>query len=282
MKKLVLIDGSNLLFQMFYGMPARIVNRQGRPVHGTVGFVGALLKILRMLAPTHAAVLFDGECENPRRVIDPEYKSDREDYSILPEEETPFSQLPDIYAALDYLRIPRAETTDCETDDWMASYARQCGEDWQLTLVSQDSDYFQLIDENVSVLRYRGSSSVLCDRDYLMEKFGIEPRQYAAFKALTGDPSDHIRGVDKVGPKTAAALLRQFGDLDAIIARCEEITRPTLRLAVQENRERILRNFSLIRLDGAHPLPFVPETLTYTPTALTSAQVLRSIGVLDA
>jgi len=281
MKKLVLVDGSNLLFQMFYGMPARIVNRQGRPVHGTVGFVGALLKILRMLDPTHAAVLFDGECVNPRRNIDPDYKADREDYSLMPEEETPFSQLPDIYAALDYLKLPWAETTDCETDDWMAAYARQCRGDWQLTLVSQDSDFFQLMDEHVAVLRYRGASSVLCDRDYLWQKLGIEPRQYAAFKALVGDPSDNIRGVDKVGPKTAAALLRQFGDLPALLDRWEEISRPTLRLAVGENRERIQKNYAIIRLAGTHSLPFAPEALAYTPTALTSTQILKSVGVLD-
>jgi len=281
MKKLVLVDGSNLLFQMFYGMPARIVNRQGRPIHGTIGFIGALLKIFRMLEPTHAAVLFDGECSNPRRLADPDYKANREDYSLLPEEETPFSQLPDIFAALDHLGISWAETTDCETDDWMASYAKRCGADWQLTLVSQDSDYFQLIDEKTSVLRYRGEASILWNGACLSAKLGIAPEQYAAFKSLTGDVSDNIRGVEKVGPKTAAALLRQFGDLETLLARCEEISKPSVRKAVAENRQRILKNYALIRLDGRHPVPFEPESLTYTPSGLSSTQVLRAVGVLD-
>ena len=64
MKRLLLIDGSNLLFQMFFGMPARIVNREGKAIQGTLGFTGALLKIIRMVNPTHAAVIFDGEHEN--------------------------------------------------------------------------------------------------------------------------------------------------------------------------------------------------------------------------
>ena len=70
MDKLLLVDGSNLLFQMFYGMPARILNTQGKPIQGTLGFVGALLKMIRMVQPTHVAVLFDGECHNDRTDLD--------------------------------------------------------------------------------------------------------------------------------------------------------------------------------------------------------------------
>ena len=107
-KILLLVDGSNLLFQMFFGMPARIVNAQGKAIQGTLGFVGALLKIIRRVKPTHVAVLFDGESHNPRTDVDAEYKVNREDYSVVPEEENPFSQLPDIYAALDFLGLCHA------------------------------------------------------------------------------------------------------------------------------------------------------------------------------
>ncbi|MBO5035336.1 MAG: flap endonuclease, partial [Oscillospiraceae bacterium] len=120
MEKLLVVDGSNLLFQMFYGMPAKIVDRRGKAIHGTLGFVGALLKILRRTDPTHVAVVFDGECANPRREVDGDYKGNRPDFAQMAEEDTPFSQLPDIYAALDLLGIRYRETTDCEADDWMA------------------------------------------------------------------------------------------------------------------------------------------------------------------
>ena len=108
MNKLLLVDGSNLLFQMFFGMPARILNRSGKAIHGTIGFVGALLKIIRMTNPTHIAVLFDGEHENERKTLNGDYKANRIDYSEVPEAENPFSQLPDIYAALDRLGVKRA------------------------------------------------------------------------------------------------------------------------------------------------------------------------------
>ena len=105
MEKLLIIDGSNLLFQMFFGMPARIVNNQGKAIQGTLGFVGAMLKIIRKVEPSHMFVVFDGEHENERCDLDSEYKANRIDYSTVGEEENPFSQLQDVYNALDYLGI---------------------------------------------------------------------------------------------------------------------------------------------------------------------------------
>ena len=73
--RFLIVDGSNLLFQMFFGMPSRITNRRGRPIHGTLGFVGALLKMIRRTSPTHIVVLFDGEHENPRTELNADYKA---------------------------------------------------------------------------------------------------------------------------------------------------------------------------------------------------------------
>ena len=134
----------------------------------------------------------------------------------MDEDDTPFSQMPDVYRALDYMGICHAETTTCEVDDWMAAYCRRYGESMQIVIASQDSDFFQLISENVRILRYRGQSSLLCDRSYIQEKFGILPEQYADFKALVGDSADNIRGADKIGPKTAAALLQQTLTMDLL------------------------------------------------------------------
>lgn len=277
--KLLIVDGSNLLFQMFYGMPARIVGKNGRAIHGTLGFVGALLKMLRMTAPTHLAVLFDGEGENPRAGLDGEYKANRPDLSRMPEQETPFSQLPDIYAALDHMGIAHAETDGCEFDDWAAGYARLCGKEDKVIIASLDSDFFQLINENVSVLRYRGEKTLLCTPAYIREKFAVAPAQYADFKALTGDRSDNIRGVPKIGPRTAAALLSRFGSAEQLIARADGIERPSLRAAVTENAGRILLNKKLILLSGDVPLPFPTEKLACPDGFLSTREVLAAIGL---
>lgn len=279
MEKLLLVDGSNLLFQMFYGMPARILNRQGKPIQGTLGFVGALLKMIRRVNPTHVAVFFDGECHNDRTDIDENYKANREDFSQMDEDDTPFSQMPDVYRALDYMGICHGETTVCETDDWMAAYCCRYGAETEIVIASQDSDFFQLIGENVTVLRYRGDNSALCDEAYIQEKLGIEPGRYADFKSLTGDTADNIRGADKVGPKTAAWLLQEFGDLESILTRAEEITKPSIRASILQNAESLRRNYKLISLTGEVAVPFAPEQLTYQYDGLTTTQVLTAIGV---
>lgn len=279
MEKLLIVDGSNLLFQMFYGMPARILNAQGKAIQGTMGFVGALLKMIRMVQPTHVAVVFDGECANERTLLDADYKANREDFSQTAPEDTPFSQLPDIYAALDCLGIRHAETTDCEADDWLAAYAVTCGQDMEVVIASQDSDLFQLITDQVSILRYRGQHSVLCDREYIRQKLDIRPEQYADLKALTGDASDNIRGVDKVGPKTAAALLRQFGCLENILTRAGEIPKPSVRVSITQNAARARTNYLLIKLNGQAQLPFPVQTLAWQDTGITTTEVLRAIGL---
>lgn len=279
MDKLLVVDGSNLLFQMFYGMPARIVGAQGRPIQGTLGFVGALLKIIRMVQPTRIMVAFDGECDNGRRALDEDYKANRPDYSELAEEDTPFSQLPDIYAALDALGIRHKETENCEADDWIAGYAAQCGRCMDVVIVSQDSDFFQLITERVSVLRYRGKHTALCDRACIQEKLGILPQQYAAFKALTGDTADNIRGADKIGPKTAAELMNSFGDLQNLLANAESIRKPSIRQSVIRNAGRIQKNYELIRLSGEAVLPFAVEELCWQDAGMTTTQVLQKCGL---
>ncbi len=279
METLLVVDGSNLLFQMFYGMPARIVNAQGKAIQGTLGFVGALLKIIRMVKPTHMAVLFDGECENVRKEMDPDYKANRPDYSQMGEDDTPFSQLPDIYKALDALGICHKETETCEADDWIAGYARMYGESIHTVIVSQDSDFFQLITEKVQILRYRGEKSALCDVAYIQEKLGITPMQYACFKSMTGDTADNIRGADKIGPKTAAWLLGQYGTLEGVIENAPNITKPSIRESVIRNTQRLRTNRKLICLSGGQTLPFALDELTYQYNGMTTTQVLQAIGV---
>ncbi len=275
MDKLLIVDGSNLLFQMFYGMPARIVDRRGKAIHGTLGFVGALLKIIRMTRPTHAAVLFDGEGDRGGRgEVDATYKGNRTDYSQMPEEDTPFSQLPDIYASLDFLGLRHQEATVCEVDDWIAGYARRYGGETDIVISSQDSDFFQLITPRVHVLRYRGEKTVLCTPAYIGEKLGILPSQYAAYKSLTGDASDNLKGAEGIGPKTAAALMGQFGDLDSLLARADEIRKPSIRGSVLRNAQRIRTNYSLIRLDGAQALPFPLDELAFRDPGVTTREVM--------
>lgn len=277
--RLLVVDGSNLLFQMFFGMPARIVNQDGKAIQGVLGFVGALRKILGRTSPTHAAVLFDGPHQNPRTQVNAEYKANRPDYSQIPEDQNPFSQLPDVCAALDYLQIPHAETETCETDDWVAGYALTYGGEMDVVISSMDSDFFQLVTDHVSVLRYRGEHSVVCTPETIQTKFGIDPSQYADFKSLVGDTADNIRGADRVGPKTAAQLLRRFGTLENLLDHTEEIGKPAVRASILRDGERLRQNYQIICLGNTAPLPFSLDQLTYSFADWKTADVLQGIGL---
>lgn len=279
MNRLLIVDGSNLLFQMFFGMPARIVNEQGKAIQGTLGFVGALLKIILRTEPTHIVILFDGEHENKRLTLDSDYKANRVDYSKIPEEKTPFSQLLDVYAALDYLGIKHTETITCETDDLIAGYAFTYGQENEIVISSFDSDFFQLITDKVSVLRYRGDKTAICTPEYIKDKFSITPFQYADFKSLTGDASDNIKGADKVGPKTAALLLNEFGSLENIISNADGIKKPSIKQSIIRNAEKIRTNYKIIKLDNSAQLPFALSELAYKFNGITTNEVLKGVGL---
>lgn len=281
MMKLLLIDASNLLFQMFFGMPSRIVNRNGKAVHGTLGFVGALLKIIRMTKPTHVAVLFDGERENDVRVsLDSGYKANRPDFGAALPSESPFSQLSDIYAALEWLGVKYAEATVCETDDWIAAYVAKYRSEAEIVISSFDSDYFQLLNDRVSVLRYRGLKTTVCTPAFLKDRFGIEPCQYADFKSLTGDSSDNIRGAEKIGPKTAARLLKEYRTLEEILANMNNIQPSSVRTSLSVNADKLRTNYQIIKLNGDAALPFLLQECAYEERGATTREVLTGIGIL--
>lgn len=278
-QKILIVDGSNLLFQMFFGMPARIIGANGKAIQGTLGFVGALLKIIRMTQPSHVAVLFDGESHNPRTDLDEEYKANRPDFSQVPDEENPFTQLPDIYAALHYLGLAYAETTDCEADDWLSGYALTYGADCDMVISSFDSDFFQLITDRVHILRYRGDKSVICDPAYIQEKLGIHPSQYTDYKSLTGDTADNIRGANKVGAKTAAALIQEYGSLENLLTQAETIRKPSVRTSILQDIDHLRINYQLIKLQGCENLPFTLEQMKYQDPGIGTTEVLKAIGL---
>ena len=279
MKELLIVDGSNLLFQMFFGMPARITGKDGRGIWGTLGFTGALIKIIKLTSPTHILVIFDGEHKNERTETDSEYKANRRDFSETPDEGNPFSQLFDIYSVLDFMGILHFETTDCETDDLIATYAKKYSGEYDIIISSQDSDFFQLVRENVRIFRYRGEKTVLCDTEYVRAKTGVLPSEYADFKCLTGDGSDNIKGIYGVGAKTAAELINTYKTLDGVVCNAGNIKKTSLREAVLCGRERLIKNKKLIKLTGNAEIPVKAEDAIFEDRGFSSGEVLSLTGL---
>ena len=278
MEKLLIIDGHNLLWQMYCGMPSRIINKDGRAIQGIMGFVGALIKIIKMSEPTNIVVLFDGEHDNFRTALSTDYKANRD--TGEPEDDM-FLQLKDIRNALDYMGIKNVEIMEqVEADDVISSYVYRYRKEMKIVISSFDSDFFQLINENVAILRYRGKKTIICDTQYIKNKFGIMPEQYADFKSLTGDYSDNIRGAERIGLKTAAALINQFGCLQGIIINAEKIVKPSVRESILRNKERLQVNYKLIKLDDKAVIPIDLNDLLYIYDGVTTHEVLRGIKIL--
>lgn len=278
MDRLLLIDGHNLLFQMFFGMPNKIINEDGKEIRGTLGFVGALLKIIKKVMPTHVLVVFDGEKREVRNEYE-EYKANRVDYNEVSLKDNPFSQIQDIYKALDYLNIKYYETIKYEADDIIASYSIKLGKEDEVVISSFDSDFFQLISDKVKVLRYKGDNTIICEENYLKEKYNITPNMYVLFKALVGDSADNIKGIKGIGPKTASLILNTYNNIERLIENIDKIEKEKVKESLKNNIEQIKLNYRLIKLDDSASLPYKKEEIKYYDLSLSTNEVLKGIGL---
>lgn len=246
MKKIILIDGHNLLFRMFYGIPAPIRNSKGKDIRGLIGFIGSLKKLVDEFKPYSLYVIFDSETsKNSNLVIDPEYKTNRIDYSNIPEEENPFSQLPLIKKALKYLNIAYLEIENNETDDFIASIVSKSTNEYQYIIVSTDSDFIQLVDDNVLLYVPRGKKSILYNEEEVIKKYNIAPEKYVIFKSLVGDKADNIKGVKGIGNITAAKILK-YNSIQEFIEN-----NPASRFSnmLLSSKELIIKNQKVIELN---------------------------------
>ena len=216
MKRVVLVDGLNLLFKVFYGIPNSIKNRSGEEIKGLVGFIGLLKRITNELHPYSIVVIFDSETSKINNLkIDSNYKQNRVDYTKVIDEENPFTQLPLIKKALDFLEIVYVEVINNEADDYIASIIKN-DKQHEFIIVSTDSDFIQLIRKNVYWYVIKGKNSIMYSTKTIKKIYGILPRQYILFKSLVGDTSDNIKGVEGIGKVTARTILK-YGSINKYI-----------------------------------------------------------------
>ena len=257
---ILLVDGLNLLFRAFFGIPARIPGSDGQTIHGVVGFVGALLKALARFRPTHLVVIFDHEDGSFRDTMDENYKSNR----TIRSDEDPHSQLPYIHRALDHVGWKHCQTPGFEADDIIAAYVRRFESEAQIIILTTDSDLLQLVKPGVSVFSPRGNEPVLYGPSEVEAKYGVAPRFIPDLKALTGDKTDNLAGVPGIGPKTASDLIQRFGGVPEIFAGLDAIKSNLVQGKLIANREQVLHNLLMIRLDQRTDLPFSLSELAIT------------------
>ncbi len=242
-----LVDGSGFIFRAFHALPP-MTRPDGTPVNAVYGFVTMLMKLLSETDADHIAVIFDAKRENFRNEIYPEYKAHR---PPPPEELIPQFSL--IHEAVEAFSLPSIRMEGYEADDLIATYARQAeaaGAD--VTIVSSDKDLMQLVSDKVTMLDAMKNKEI--GPEQVVEKFGLGPEKVVDIQALAGDSTDNVPGVPGIGVKTAAQLIEEYGDLDTLLARAEEIKQPKRRQNLLENAEMARISRELVRLKDDVPV----------------------------
>jgi DNA polymerase-1 len=253
MPHLYLVDGSSYIFRAYHRLPP-LTNRHGLNVGAVYGYTTMLWKLAESLhkeeGPTHLAVIFDAGSHTFRNEMYDQYKAQR---PPPPPDLVP--QFPLIRDATRAFSLPCIEEEGLEADDIIACYAKAAlAQDWKVTIVSSDKDLMQLVEDGRLDL-YDTMNDRRIGRDYVVEKFGVPPEKLGDVLALMGDSVDNVPGVPGVGPKTAAQLIQDYGDLETVLARAEEIKKPKLKQNLIEHAEKARLSRELVRLVCDSPLP---------------------------
>lgn len=251
LRHLYLIDGSGFVFRAYHALPP-LTRPDGTPVNAVLGFTNMLWKILRETDADHAAVVFDTARQTFRNEIYEPYKANRGE---TPEELIP--QFPLVREAAGAFNLASVELGGFEADDLIAAYAEAArARGARVTIVSADKDLMQLV-EGDSVLMYDYFKNREIGPDQVLERFGVGPERVIDVQALAGDSTDNVPGVPGIGVKTAALLINDYGDLDRLLERAEEIKQPKRRQNLIEHAEmaRLSRDLVTLRRDAPLPLP---------------------------
>ncbi len=270
--KCLALDGNSLAYRAFFALPSDMATSAGQITNAIVGFTSMLVNLVKDQQPDSLIVVFDRPEKTFRHEAVPEYKAQRE---ATPDALR--SQMGIIRELLDALGIAALDMAGFEGDDIIATLARMCrSADVDIVIVTGDRDSYQLVsDPHVKVLyNKRGVSDyALYDEAGILERTGVVPSRYVDYAALRGDPSDNLVGANGVGEKTAAKLVNEYPSLTAILDSHDKQT-PKLKAALEEGRERVLRNASVMVLRDDLPIDVRPADCQPRPDWAATQRLL--------
>ena len=254
-----LIDGSAFIFRAYHALPPLTRKSDGLPIGAVSGFCNMLHRYVEGNtgpdAPTHVAVIFDKGSHTFRNDLYDLYKANRE---AMPEDLRP--QMPLTRRATEAFNIACKELAGYEADDIIATLscqARDAG--GRVTIISSDKDLMQLVGGGVEMLDAMKNNRIGVEG--VEAKFGVGPDRVVDVQALAGDSVDNVPGAPGIGIKTAALLINEYGDLETLLDRAEEIKQPKRRQSLIENRAQIELSKRLVQLDCETPLDFTLDDL---------------------
>ncbi|PFX11465.1 DNA polymerase I, partial [Stylophora pistillata] len=244
---LYLIDGSGFIFRAYYALPS--MNRpDGTPVNAVFGFCNMLIKLLQEAKACHLAVVFDTAKKNFRHDLYTDYKANRP-----PPPEDLIPQFDLVREACAAFSVPSIDKEGFEADDLIATYARHASTDGtHVTIVSSDKDLMQLVTDGIDMLD--PLKNRLIQEPEVQEKFGVSPEQVIEVQALAGDSSDNVPGVPGIGLKTAAQLITEFGSLENLLNKTDQIRQPKRRQMLEKHAEDARISKELVKLKDDVPL----------------------------
>ena len=254
-----LIDGSAFIFRAYHALPPLTRKSDGLPIGAVSGFCNMLQRYVEgnqgANAPTHVAVIFDKGSHTFRNDLYDQYKANRDE---MPEDLRP--QMPLTREATRAFNIACEEIDGYEADDIIATLAVQAREaGGSVTIISSDKDLMQLVGDGVDMFDAMKNRTI--DHDGVFEKFGVFPERVVDVQALAGDSVDNVPGAPGIGVKTAALLINEFGDLETLLERAEEIKQPKRRETLINHADQIRLSKQLVTLDANTPLGFTLDDL---------------------
>jgi len=261
--RLLLLDGHSLAYRAFFALPVENFRTMtGQTTNAVYGFISMLINLLRDEQPSHVAAAFDVSRKTFRAETYAPYKANR---STTPDEFR--GQVSLIQDVLGTLGIPVLTKENYEADDVIATVVTRAEPDgFQILICTGDRDALQLVTERVTVLYPRKGVSDLTrfTPEEVAERYGLTPRQYPDYAALRGDPSDNLPGIPGVGDKTAAKWVREFGSLDALVDRVDEV-KGKAGDALRANLASVLLNRRLTELVRDVDISEQPADLVLKP-----------------
>ncbi|MBN1222315.1 MAG: DNA polymerase I [Candidatus Aminicenantes bacterium] len=257
-ESLVLIDGNSLLYRSYYAIRF-LTNSKGFPTNAIYGFIATLKKLIDQEKPKYLAIVFDTKGPTIRHKLYKEYKAQRkpmpDDLSV---------QIPVLKKIIKAMNIPLYEFEDFEADDVIGCLAARAPiHGLHSVIVTTDKDLFQLVNDSTTV--YNPSKDIYLDEKGVEEFFGVAPSQVVGVLSLWGDPSDNIPGVPGIGEKTAKALIKQFGTLEALLENLERIEKERLREKIAGHIDDLRLSRELATLKTELDLEFNLKELVLSP-----------------
>ena len=263
MKKVVLVDGNNLMFRSYFATlysGSTLRNKKGFPTNAIYGFVNMINKIISEEKPMYMAVAFD---------IGKTFRHEKYDYYKGKRDNTPDElkeQFPIAKQILTAMNIKYFELQGYEADDIIGTFSKKCeqDDDFKALIVSSDKDLLQLITDQTEVKLLKTKDYIRMDYKTFYDTYGIEPIKMIDLKALMGDASDNIPGVKGIGEKTALKLLTTYGSLSSIYEHIDEI-KGSVKDKLIQDKDNAYMSYDIATIYKDVPLNVELEELAYIP-----------------